>query len=110
MVCMWFAFSFSSPERLTGQKAAISVTMKDSGIVRRYLDYQEHPILHAFSPRHHLSRDDDAWASKTAQQVKAFAAEPDNLSLVPGTYTVEVENQLLKAVNICSLNTNMNGL
>lgn len=38
------------------------------------------------------------WANEMAQWVKAFAAIPENLSLIPGTHMAETENQLMQAV------------
>lgn len=76
---------------------------KCSGTFRRLVRIPEAFHLACILTRHH----DKVWVSQTAQKAKAFAAETDNLSLIPGTYTVEVENQFLKAVNICFLNTNI---
>jgi hypothetical protein len=36
-----------------------------------------------------------------AQEIKVFAAKPDNLSLIPGTHKVEGENQRLHIVFLC---------
>lgn len=41
-------------------------------------------------------------ASKTTQQVKGLADEPDGLHSIPGTYTMQRESLLLKAV-LCQL-------
>lgn len=38
---------------------------------------------------------------RRAQWVRALAAEPDDLSLVPRTHIVEEENQLQQAPTLC---------
>jgi hypothetical protein len=37
-------------------------------------------------------------AGEMAQRVKGLAAKPEDLSLIPGTYTVKGENRLLQVV------------
>lgn len=47
-------------------------------------------------------------AGKTAQQVKAFATRPDNLSYIPGTYMVERETWLLQVAYVHINNSKTN--
>lgn len=46
-----------------------------------------------------------SWTVETSQQLKACAARPHDLSLLPGVYVDEGKNQLLQVVVYCVVYT-----